>query len=390
VNFRDLVRDHRIVIASGSGGVGKTTVAASIALWGALEGRRAVVLTIDPARRLATSLGLETLGGGERDIPPEVFAAQGLAPRGTLAASMLDQKGAWDALVERHAPPEARARILANPFYQHLSQTFAGSHEYMAIEQLCVLAESERYDLVVVDTPPTRHALDFLEAPRRIADFLDRKVVRWFVRPYFSAGWSALRAVNRTASFLLRRLEQATGVSALVEISDFFTSMSGLFENFQARVDRATEVLRGRDTAFVLVTGPEEQVLGDAEYLSSKMAELRMPLKGVVFNRVHAEFRAAAGRGRRRRDEAPEDVEQVAAVIARALGEGGASVHALAENFLDYQLLARGESLRLEQFRGGLPRTVPVVQVPNFARDVHDLASLASMHAHLFAGRAAA
>src|SRR5204863_2950114 len=174
--------------------------AASLALWGALEGRRAVVLTIDPARRLATSLGLESLGSGERTISAEVFRAQGLAPRGTLAASMLDQKSAWDALVERHAPPEARERILANPFYQHLSQAFAGSHEYMAIEQLCVLAESGQWDLIVVDTPPTRHALDFLEAPRRLDDFLDRSVLRWFIKPYFSAGWAALQAVNRTAT----------------------------------------------------------------------------------------------------------------------------------------------------------------------------------------------
>jgi anion-transporting ArsA/GET3 family ATPase len=390
VTLSDLVRRHRIIIASGSGGVGKTTVAASIALWGALEGRRAMALTIDPARRLATSLGLATLGGGEREIPADVFAAHSLAPRGTLAASMLDQKGAWDALVERHAPPEARARILANPFYQHLSQAFAGSHEYMAIEQLNVLAESGRYDLIVVDTPPTRHALDFLEAPRRISDFLDRKVVRWFVRPYFSAGWSALRAVNRTASFLLRRLEQATGVSALVEISDFFTGMSGLFENFQARVDRVTEVLRGKETAFVLVTGPEEQVLGDAEYLSTKMAELRMPLKGVVLNRVHPEFRPASGRGKRGRTEVgPEDVEQVEAAIARAIGEG-ATTRALADNFVDYQILARGEALRLEQFRHGLPRGVPVAHVPNFTRDVHDLGSLASMHAYLFGTRVVA
>src|SRR5438876_1151261 len=198
VTLRELVERHQIVISAGSGGVGKTTVAASIALWGALAGRRAVVITIDPARRLASSLGLETLGSEAREIPAEFFAAQGLAaPRGSLAAMMLDQKGAWDALVERHAPAEARARILQNPFYQHLSQTFAGSQEYMAIEQLCLLAESRAYDLIVVDTPPTRHALDFLEAPRRIGDFLDRKVVKWFVRPYFSAGWSALRAMNR-------------------------------------------------------------------------------------------------------------------------------------------------------------------------------------------------
>src|SRR5205823_3657023 len=282
----DLVVRHQIVISAGSGGVGKTTVAASLALWGALEGRRAVVLTIDPARRLATSLGLESLGSGERTISAEVFRAQGLAPRGTLAAMMLDQKGAWDALVERHAPPEARDRILTNRFYQHLSQSFAGSYEYMAIEQLCALAESGRYDLIVVDTPPTRHALDFLEAPRRIADFLDRKIIKWFVRPYFSAGWSALRAMNRTAGFLLRRVE-----------------------------------------------------IG------------------------------------------PEDVEQVADTVARIVGAPEA--RELAANFVDYQVLARGESLRIEQFRAGLARGVPVVYVPNFARDVHDLASLAGMHAHL-------
>ena len=386
MTFGDLVARHRIVISAGSGGVGKTTVAASIALWGALAGRRAVVITIDPARRLASSLGLATLGSEPREIPATYFAEQGIGPvRGTLAAMMLDQKGAWDALVERHAPAEARARILANPFYQHLSQTFAGSQEYMAIEQLCVLAESGSYDLIVVDTPPTRHALDFLEAPKRIGDFLDRRIVKWFVRPYFSAGWSALRAMNRTAGFLLRRLEQATGISALAEISDFFSSMSGLFENFQPRVERAYTVLRGAETAFVLVTGPEEQVLGDAEYLSSKMAELRMPLKGVVLNRVHREYRPP-----RRGEFGPEDVERLEQAIARALGGAGREAHALAENFADYQMLARGESLRLEMFRTGLPRAVPVVSVPNFARDVHDLASLAEMHAHLFGGKAAA
>src|SRR5581483_4595760 len=324
-----------------------------------------------------------------REIPAAYFDAQHVGPvRGSLAAMMLDQKGAWDALVERHAPPDARERILKNPFYQHLSQTFAGSQEYMAIEQLCVLADSREYDLIVVDTPPTRHALDFLEAPRRIGDFLDRKVVRWFVRPYFSAGWSALRAMNRTAGFLLRRLEQATGISALAEISDFFSSMSGLFENFQPRVERAYKVLRGAETAFVLVTGPEEQVLGDAEYLSTKMAALRMPLKGVVFNRVHREYRPAGRRGARGDEMGPEDVDQVAKSLGTALGDGDADE--LAANFVAYQALARGESLRLEQFRGGLPRGVPVALVPNFARDVHDLASLAEMHAHLFGAAKAA
>lgn len=382
MTLRELIAGRQIVISAGSGGVGKTTVAASIGLWGAMSGRRTVVLTIDPARRLATSLGLESLGSEPSQIPAAMFHQAGLEPGGGLSAMMLDQKGAWDALVERHAPPESRDRILSNPFYQHLSQTFAGSQEYMAIEQLCVLAESGEWDLIVVDTPPTRHALDFLEAPQRLGDFLDRSVVKWFVKPYFTAGWSALRAVNRSVGFLLRSLEKATGVSALAEISDFFTSMSGLFDNFHARIDRAYEVLRGPGTAFVLVTSPEEQVLGDAEYLSTKMSELRMPLAGVVLNRVHAEYRPG-GSEHERTELGPEEVEEVASRLEAVLGAGD-EVRALAANFADYQALARGESLRIEQFRAGLPRRVPLVQVPNFARDVHDLTALAGMHAHLF------
>jgi anion-transporting ArsA/GET3 family ATPase len=385
MTLAELVAGHRIVISAGSGGVGKTTVAASVALWGALQGRRTVVITIDPARRLASSMGLAALGSEVSEIPRATLTAQGLEPRGTLAALMLDQKGAWDALVERHAPADARERILKNRFYQHLSQAFAGSHEYMAIEQLCVLAESGAWDLIVVDTPPTRHALDFLEAPRRLDDFLDRSVIRWFVKPYFSAGWAALQAVNRTATFILRRLEQATGVGALAEISDFFSSMSGLFENFHARVARAYEVLRGPETAFVLVTSPEEQVLGDAEYLCAKMSELAMPLKGVVFNRVHREMT----RTPRRRGSVHEidagDIVQIAGAIGRALKGEPRLARELAQNFLDYEVLARGEQLRMEQFEVGLTEGVPVARVPNFPRDVHDLRALAHMHEHLFA-----
>jgi anion-transporting ArsA/GET3 family ATPase len=373
MTLAEVVARHRIVISAGSGGVGKTTVAASIALWGVLQGRRTVVLTIDPARRLASSLGVGALGHEPREIPGDVLASQGLHPTAPLFAMMLDQKGAWDALVERHAPPDAVPRILANRFYQHLSQTFAGSQEYMAIEQLCVLADSGDYDLIVVDTPPTRHALDFLEAPRRIDDFLDRSVVKWLVRPYFNAGWSALRAANRTASFLLHRIERATGVSTLAEISDFFASMSGLFENFHVRIERAYDVLRGPGTAFVVVSGAEEQVLGDAEYLAAKMAELRMPLKGVVLNRVHRELGRAGD---------PDDVDAMTHIVARAVG--AAAAPGLVANFVGYETLARGEHLRIEQFRSGLPRRTPVATVPNFARDVHDLAALAAMHTHLF------
>ena len=234
----------------------------------------------------------------------------------------------------------------------------------MAIEQLCELHDSGDYDLIVVDTPPTRHALDFLEAPQRLADFLDRqRRSSGSCEPYFSAGWSTLRAVNRTAGFLLRRLEEATGVSALVEISDFFTSMSGLFDDFEARVAaRRTSCCAGRETAFVLVSSAGGAGARARPSTSRrKMAELRMPLRGVVFNRVHHEFRprAAAGRGGAR--SARRTSTRSRRVVARALGGRASDARELAANFVDYQVLARGESLRIEQFRAGLPRRVPVV-----------------------------
>ena len=380
-----LVRDHRVVVCVGSGGVGKTTTAATIALWGALEGRRAVVLTIDPARRLANSLGIAELGDEPRQVDPELLTHAGRAVRGSLAAMMLDQKNAWDRLVARHAPnDEVRERILRNRFYLNLSQNFAGSHEYMAIGQLCLLCESDDYDLIVLDTPPTKRALDFFEAPERIRDFLDRKVVRWFVMPYLSQGWAAAKTLNRTVGFLFRKLEEATGVSALAEVSDFFSAMSGMFDAFTARTDVIHDILRAPSTAFVLVTGPEEQVLTEAEFFSERMNGMQMPLGGVVFNRVHEEMPAdpATFRGG---TVARVDEDEVRA----ALLDGGVPVaHAswLAANFVDYQMLARGEALRMEQFRSGLPRKLPFVTVPNFDTDLHDLAGLVRMHAYLFGG----
>jgi anion-transporting ArsA/GET3 family ATPase len=369
-SFHDVLRRHRVIICAGSGGVGKTTTAASLAVYAALAGKRTMVLTIDPAKRLANALGVRTLGGISSAVTVEQI------PQGTLSAMMLDQKGAWDELVERHAPSdEIRERILSNRFYQHLSQSFAGSQEYMAIEQLCELHASGAYDLIVVDTPPTRHALDFLEAPQRIADFLDRRVVKWFVRPYFSAGWATMRFVNRTAGFLFRRLEDATGISALMEVSDFFNSMSGLFEEFEPRVRRVYDLLRSPHTAFVLVTTPEEQVLRESEYFCRKVHELDMSLRAVVFNRTHREMAGA------RHSVEPEEVTQL---LVRLLGEGR-QARAIAENFNRYEMLGRGDGLRIEAFRRLLPKGVAVVEIPNFTSDLHSVAHLRTMHPFLFA-----
>jgi anion-transporting ArsA/GET3 family ATPase len=364
-SLSEVVEGHGVVICAGSGGVGKTTTAAALGLHAAERGRRTIVLTIDPARRLADALGLRDLGNEAREV--------GIGAKGMLSAMMLDQKGAWDQLVERYAPsPEVRDRILANRFYQNLSQSFAGSQEYMAVEQLSELHQSGRYDLIVVDTPPTRHALDFLDAPQRIADFLDRQVVRWFVKPYFSAGWATLRTVNRTIGALFRRLEDATGVTALVEVSDFFVSMSALFDGFEERVQRVNRLLQSEETAFVLIASPDEQVLTEAEYFCRKVDELSVRLRAVVFNRVHLES-AAARRG--------VDPAALTRMLARVIGAEQA--RRLAENFVRYETLARGDNLRLEAFRRQLPRRTIVATVPNFDEDLHDLSGLRRMIPHL-------
>jgi anion-transporting ArsA/GET3 family ATPase len=394
----ELVKRHRIVVCAGSGGVGKTTTAATVALWGARQGRRAIVLTIDPARRLADSLGVGPIGNTPVEVPAAMLGAGGRAGGGSLSAMMLDQKGSWDELVERHVPnAEARERILQNRFYQQLSQSFAGSQEYMAVEQLGELEASGRYDLIVVDTPPTQHALDFLEAPERLLAFLDRKIVKWFVRPSFSAGWSTLRTMNRTVGFLLHKIEDATGVTALADVTDFFSAMTGLFEDFEPRVQRVTQLLRQPGTAFVLIAGPDEQVLDQADYLAAQMAARGMPLKGVVMNRVHAHLEHGNG------DDTVDSISRLIAPRLEALGFEGAAARGghrfrgdaplaerLARNFVAYQARARGDALRMEMFRQGLPRGLPLVQVPNLPSDIHDVKGLLLLHAFLFGERAAA
>lgn len=369
VGLDTLIDRQRVIICAGSGGVGKTTTAAAIALRAALRGKRTMVMTIDPAKRLADALGVGALGDQGTAVSADDVST------GMLSAMMLDQKGAWDQLVERHAPsPEMRERILQNHFYQHLSQSFAGSQEYMAIEQLCALYESGAYDLIVVDTPPTRHALDFLEAPQRLADFLDRSIFKWFVRPYFSASWATMRVVNRTMGFLFRRLEEATGVSALVQVSEFFTAMSGLFENFEPRVRRVYALLRSSETAFVLVASPEEQVLSEAEFFLRKVNELAVSVRAVVLNRVHHELV-----GGRRTLAMPE-----VRTLLESIGLSSAEAKRLSENFDRYESLGRGDSLRVESFQRLVGREVPVITVPNLSTDVHNLAGLRALHGYLF------
>jgi anion-transporting ArsA/GET3 family ATPase len=373
MNLASLIADHKIVVCVGTGGVGKTTVAASFAVHGAMVGRRAMVLTIDPARRLAQSLGLHELRGDGQRIDLTELTRSGREVAGSLSAGMLDQKSAWDEFIARHAPNEEACRaILRNEFYQQMSRSFAGSTEYMAIEELCRIDESGEYDLVILDTPPTGHALDFLEAPRKLEDFLDRSMIGWFVKPYASFGWSAWKTASRSAKFLFERIERATGVETLRQISEFFIAMEAMFDGIAERSRRVRDVLTSARTAFVLVTGPDEQVLGQSEMLTEKVAFLGMPLRGVVVNRLHP---LPVGADERLARVALQ--ERLARVLA---GDGEVDVETvgwLAANHLAAQELASAETERRQVFEAGLPDGIVVQPVPEFDADVHDLPTLA-------------
>ncbi len=273
MNLLDAIDHQRLVVCVGTGGVGKTTVAAAIALAAAQRGRRAIVLAIDPARALARALGLDRLAAGGQLVPAAALADAGLAPSGVLSAAMLDQKQAWDAFVSRHAPSSAVATaLLANPFYQRLSTSFAGSTEYMAIEEMCRLSESTDYDLVVLDTPPSAHAVDFLRAPERI-DRLLATEANWFASP---------------VRFVARQLERAAGAATLHDIATFFAALRTLIDGIRDRTRRARALLHDGTAAFVLVAGPREATLDDTTALAERLRELSAPLAAVIVNRVTA------------------------------------------------------------------------------------------------------
>lgn len=256
--MKEIIERHRLIVCVGTGGVGKTTISAALALGAARSGRRTMVLTIDPARALGRALGMDLDRGGQ------------VAPN--LSAAMLDQKRAWDAFVARHAPSDAVARaLLANPFYQRLSTAFAGSTEYMAIEEMCRLVDSGAYDLVVLDTPPSAHAIDFLRAPERIDRLIDQ--------PRNLAG--------TLARFVTRQLERAAGSATLRDIGAFLGAMTALVDGVRERTRHARSFLRGGEAAFVLVTGPRASILDDTRELAAALEARAAPLAAVVINRTH-------------------------------------------------------------------------------------------------------
>jgi anion-transporting ArsA/GET3 family ATPase len=384
-NLDELVRTKNVIVCVGSGGVGKTTMAAAIALKGAELGRTVCVLTIDPARRLANAMGLTALDNTESRIPTERLEAAGVRhPAGQLWAMMLDAKRTWDDLVRRFArDPEQASRILDNHYYQQISSALAGSQEFMAMEKLYELHESGTYDLLVLDTPPTRHALDFLDAPRKMMGFMDEGVLSVFLTPSRIAGKLGLGLFTSSSAMMFALLQRITGFQVLRDIADFVGSFGGMHAGFRDRAAKVEEYLRAGGSSFVLVTSPAPATVDEAEFFFGKLAEYRMPLGGVIVNRVHADALKETGareQWQRMRDDPAEIFRALCAAGALPLAER------IADNFDHFQALAAADAAeiaRLEKTCQGphFWRTVPA-----FELDVHDLSALAHLNTYLFEG----
>ncbi|MEW2113784.1 ArsA family ATPase [Streptomyces sp. NPDC005474] len=270
----------RIVVCCGSGGVGKTTTAAALGLRAAERGRKVVVLTIDPARRLAQSMGIDSLD----NVPRRVKGVEG---GGELHAMMLDMKRTFDEIVEAHADRERATAILSNPFYQSLSAGFAGTQEYMAMEKLGQLRSRDEWDLIVVDTPPSRSALDFLDAPKRLGSFLDGRLIRLLTAPAKLGGRAGMKFLNVGMSMMTGTLGKLLGGQLLKDVQTFVAAMDTTFGGFRTRADATYQLLQAPGTAFLVVAAPERDALREAAYFVERLAAEDMPLAGLVLNRVH-------------------------------------------------------------------------------------------------------
>ncbi|MER8068545.1 ArsA family ATPase [Streptomyces sp. NPDC094034] len=270
----------RIVVCCGSGGVGKTTTAAALGVRAAERGRKVVVLTIDPARRLAQSMGIDSLDNTPRQV-------KGVEGPGELHAMMLDMKRTFDEIVEAHADPDRARAILENPFYQSLSAGFAGTQEYMAMEKLGQLRSRDDWDLIIVDTPPSRSALDFLDAPKRLGSFLDGKFIRLLMAPAKMGGRAGMKFLNVGMSMMTGTLGKLLGGQFLRDVQTFITAMDTMFGGFRTRADATYRLLQAPGTAFLVVAAPERDALREAAYFVERLAAEEMPLAGLVLNRVH-------------------------------------------------------------------------------------------------------
>ena len=370
-SLESLLAAKEIVICCGSGGVGKTTTAAAAAAMAAAHlGGKVLVITVDPARRLANALGLEQFGNVESQVPPELFTAAGVEPRGELWAAMLDTKQSWDDLVQAHAPDAAtRDAILANPLYHNITGRFVQSHDYIAMERLYEIHASGRYDLIVVDTPPTRNAIDFLEAPERMADFFSSRLLRWLTVPARS------RVLNMASRPFYSVADRILGSKFLEDIAEFFLLFQTMYDGFVDRANAVTRTLADKRTTFVVVSTLESAPVREAEFFIDALEERRLHLGAVVLNKVlpvwflDRDATAVA-------QELCAKGEALAAELPESLGppdQVGRVLHEVGESYLNFQVVAKREA----EMRAELSASPDVVAaVPYFDHDITDLAGL--------------
>jgi anion-transporting ArsA/GET3 family ATPase len=378
--FDRLLAAKEIVIFCGPGGVGKTSVAAAAAAGAAARlGGKVLVVTVDPARRLADALGVAGLGNLEREVPAKHLANAGLQLRGGLWAAMLDTKQSWDDLVLRHAPDEETAyRILENRLYDNITARFVQSHDYIAMERLHEIHRSGVYDLIVVDTPPSRNAIDFIEAPRRMAEFFGSRLLRWLTMPYRLGGKRGARMVNLASRPFYQVADRILGSQFLEDIGEFFLNFQSMYEGFVERARAVERLLRDRRTTFVVVSTLEPAPVREAEFFVAALGERRLHLGALVLNKtLPGYFLGAEGEAAARTLCAGPDVALDgldAATVGRVL-------HTVGESFLNFSVVAKREA----ELRAELAATPDLVlSVPYFEADVHDLTGLARMGDCLF------
>ncbi|GAC58171.1 putative anion-transporting ATPase [Gordonia hirsuta DSM 44140 = NBRC 16056] len=340
---------NRVVICTGSGGVGKTTTAAAMALYAAEHGRTVAVLTIDPARRLAQSLGMSELTNEPQPVPIEGSG------EGTLDAMMLDMRRTFDDMVIEHSTPERAEAILNNAFYQTVASSFSGTQEYMAMEKLGRLLEENRWDLIVVDTPPSRNALDFLDAPQRLGSFLSGRLMKMLI----GGGRGVGRVVTGAMSLAMRGIATIIGADILRDVAVFVQSLDSMFGGFQERADRTYALLKRPGTNFVVVAAPEADALREASFFVNRLAQDSMPLSGLIVNRTHPNLTSIS-----------TPVAQAAAEQADdELTRGVLALH------VDRAIKSQREQHMLQRFTSANP-SVPLVNVQALPFEVSDAQAL--------------
>ena len=354
--------------------MGKTTTAAAIAIRSAMEGKKTIVVTIDPAKRLANSLGLQELGNEPQKI--DISSLHPNEKAKELWGMMLDTKRTFDELIGKYAPDkETYEKILSNNIYKHLSSTLAGSQEYMAMEKLYELYQEKKYDLIVVDTPPSRHALDFLDAPQKLSDFLDESIFKFFILPTSTLGSIGLKLFSWSGALVLKLIERLTGLEPLEDLSEFLRNFQNMYQGFKQRAEEVSRFLKIDETSFLLVTTPTHIALEEAKYFYKRLEENKMPFGGFVINRVNPLFHSAG----------------IDHPTLKLLIEGRISIDPDTEickkfaQILDkFRNVGEEDRFQITELMNQFGKMQRLILIPYFSDDVHDLRGLEELNRYLF------